>query len=129
MSETPRTTGTEDRLAAAAPRPHRPARPRGTPATVWQRVVAMAAYVVRLASRAAALSLVFHALFTVFRANPANPWYQLVESLASGVSLGLADLFQLADPRWTTFVNDGLAAVVWLMAGSAVAGLVRRAAA
>ncbi|MGW2161141.1 hypothetical protein [Nonomuraea sp. NPDC001699] len=45
------------------------------------------------------------------------------------MSLGLADLFQLADPRWTTFVNDGLAAVVWLMAGSAVAGLVRRAAA
>ncbi|MFI7424401.1 hypothetical protein [Nonomuraea sp. NPDC049684] len=130
MSETPRTPGTGDRLAAAAaPRPHRPARPRGTPVTAWRRVAAFAAYAVRLASRLAALSLALHAVFTVFRANPANGWYQLVESLASGLSLGLADLFQLADPRWTTLVNDGLAALAWLVAGSALAGLVRRAAA
>ncbi|MFI7694415.1 hypothetical protein ACIBQ6_35495 [Nonomuraea sp. NPDC049655] len=128
MSETPRTPGAEDRLVAAAPRPHRPARPRGTPVTARRRVVSLVAYAVRLASRLAALSLALHGVFTVFRANPANGWYQLVESLASGLSLGLADLFQLADPRWTTLVNDGLAALVWLVAGSALAGLVRRTA-
>ncbi|MEU8325063.1 hypothetical protein AB0C33_42435 [Nonomuraea sp. NPDC048881] len=128
MSETPRTPGAEDRLVAAAPRPHRPARPRGTPVTARRRVVSLVAYAVRLASRLAALSLALHGVFTAFRANPANGWYQLVESLASGLSLGLADLFQLADPRWTTLVNDGLAALVWLVAGSALAGLVRRTA-
>ncbi|MFI9596903.1 hypothetical protein [Nonomuraea sp. NPDC052265] len=129
MSETPRTAGTGDRLVAApVPRPHRPALPRGTPVTAWRHVLALAAYVVRLASRTAALALVLHALFTVFRANPANLWYRFVESPATGLSLGLADLFRLTDPRWTTLVNDGLAAVVWLVAGSAPAGLVRRAA-
>lgn len=128
MSETPGTPGTQDRLVATAPRPHRPARPGGTPVTVWRRVVASVAYVVRVASRTAALALALYALFTVFRANPANAWYQLVESLASWLSLGLANLFQLADPRWTTLVNLGLAAVVWLVAGSALASLIKRAA-
>ncbi|WP_125647443.1 hypothetical protein [Nonomuraea sp. WAC 01424] len=128
MSETPGTPGTQDRLVATDPRPHRPARPGGTPVTVRRRVVASVAYVVRVASRTAALALALYALFTVFRANPANAWYQLVESLASWLSLGLANLFQLADPRWTTLVNLGLAAVVWLVAGSALASLIKRAA-
>jgi hypothetical protein len=90
--------------------------------------VASTAATVRLAAKVAALALVLYALFTVFRANPANVWYQFVESLASWLSLGLANLFQLADPRWTTLVNYGLAAIVWLIMGSAVAGLIRRAA-
>jgi uncharacterized membrane-anchored protein YitT (DUF2179 family) len=85
-------------------------------------------YLVKVASRVAALSLALYAVFTVLRANPANIWYQFVESLASSLSLGLATLFQLADPRWTTLVNYGLAALVWLIIGSALAGLIRRAA-
>jgi hypothetical protein len=96
--------------------------------TTWHRIVSALAYAVKVASRVAALAVVLYALFSVFRANPANIWYQFVESLASWLSLGLANLFQLADPRWTTLVNYGLAAIVWLIAGSALAGLIRRAA-
>lgn len=130
MTDTPQPPQAGDRLvASSAPaRPHRPARPARPPVTTWHRVVASTAAVVRLAAKVAALALVLYALFTVFRANPANVWYQFVESLASWLSLGLANLFQLADPRWTTLVNYGLAAIVWLIMGSAVASLIRRAA-
>ncbi|WP_165977445.1 hypothetical protein, partial [Nonomuraea diastatica] len=110
------------------PRPHRPARPGGRIATPWRRAVSAAAYLVKVTSRVAALSVLLYAVFTVFKANPANIWYQFVESLASWLSLGLAGLFQLADPRWTALVNYGLAAIVWLIIGSALAGLIRRAA-
>ncbi|MEO3874524.1 hypothetical protein ABGB18_37520 [Nonomuraea sp. B12E4] len=130
MSETPKPPQAGDRLVAssAPPRPHRPARPGRTPVTLWHRLVNGAAYVVRVAARMAALSVLLYAVFTVFRANPANIWYQFVESLAASLSLGLANLFQLADPRWTTLVNYGLAAIVWLVLGSALSGLIRRAA-
>ncbi|MEV0623624.1 hypothetical protein AB0I81_60625 [Nonomuraea sp. NPDC050404] len=119
-----------DRLVAssAPPRPHRPARPGGPVVTTWQRVVGSLSYLVRLATRVAALALVLYAVFTALRANPANVWYQFVETLASWLSLGLANLFQFADPRLTALVNYGLAAVVWLIIGSAVASLIRRAA-
>lgn len=130
MTDTPKPPQAGDRLvASSAPaRPHRPARPGGSPVTTWHRIVSTAASLVRLASKVAALSLVLYALFTVFRANPANVWYQFVESLAAWLSLGLANLFQLDDPRWTTLVNHGLAAIVWLIIGSALASLIRRAA-
>lgn len=132
MNETPEPPEAGDRLVATSspPRPHRPARPQqqAAPARVWRRVVGLVAYLVGLATKLAALILVLYVAFTVFRANPANIWYQFVESLATSLSLGLANLFQLADARWTTLVDYGLAALVWLIIGSAVAGLIRRAA-
>ncbi|TDC09472.1 hypothetical protein E1267_07405 [Nonomuraea longispora] len=130
MTNTPRPPQAGDRLVAssAPPRPHRPAMPGGRIATPWQRAVSAVAYLVKVASRVAALSVLLYALFTVFEANPANIWYRFVESLASWASLGLAGLFQLDDPRHTALVNYGLAAVVWLITGSALAGLIRRAA-
>ncbi|MFG1707548.1 hypothetical protein ACFLIM_30530 [Nonomuraea sp. M3C6] len=130
MTDTPKPPQAGDQLVASSvpPRPHRPARPGGAPVTAWRRIVASVAYVVKVASRVAALVVLLYAVFTVFKANPANVWYQFVESLASWSSLGLSNLFQLADPRWTTLVNYGLAAVVWLIFGSALASLIRRAA-
>ncbi|MEU4232142.1 hypothetical protein AB0F17_48285 [Nonomuraea sp. NPDC026600] len=143
MTEPPKPPEAGDRLVAAnrprpleqpvsltQPRPHRPALPRQVtgPVRVWRGVVVFLASAVRLASRLAALVLALYAVFTVFRANPANVWYQFVASLASSLSVGLANLFQLADIRWTTLVNYGLAALVWLIVGSVVAGLIRRAA-
>ncbi|MEV4077611.1 hypothetical protein [Nonomuraea fuscirosea] len=142
MTDTPQPPHSGDRLVASSappqsqaqaqprpePRPHRPARPGGPVLTVWQRVVGALVYLVRLASRVAALALVLHAVFTVFSANPANVWYRFVETLATTLSLGLANLFRFADPHLTTIVNYGLAAVVWLIIGSALASLIRRAA-
>ncbi|MEV6040032.1 hypothetical protein AB0L65_53615 [Nonomuraea sp. NPDC052116] len=130
MTNAPQPPHAGDRLVASSdpPRPHRPARPGGPTVTVWSRTVSALAYLVKVASRMAALVVILYAVFTVFKANPANVWYQFVESLAAWLSLGLANLFQLADPRWTALVNYGLAAIVWLIIGSALAGLIRRAA-
>ncbi|MEU6780178.1 hypothetical protein ABZ912_13335 [Nonomuraea angiospora] len=130
MTNAPQPPHAGDRLVAssAPPRPHRPARPGGPPVTVWSRTVSGLAYLVKVASRMAALVVILYAVFTVFKANPANVWYEFVESLAGRLSLGLANLFQLADLRWTALVNYGLAAIVWLIIGSALAGLIRRAA-
>lgn len=130
MPETPKPPEPGDRLVAAPlePRPHRPARPAARPPSPWQRVVTFLAWAVRVATRLAALVLVLYAVFAVFEANPANVWYQFVASVAARLSLGLANLFQFADDRWTTLVNYGLAAVVWLIIGSVVASLIRRAA-
>ncbi|NUR86438.1 MAG: hypothetical protein HOY71_20325 [Nonomuraea sp.] len=96
--------------------------------TVWQTVVNLLVWAVKVASRLAALVLVLYAVFTIFKANPANAWYQFVESLAGLLSLGLANLFEFADARFTVLVNYGLAAIVWLIVGSVVAGLIRRLA-
>ncbi|WP_157249120.1 hypothetical protein [Nonomuraea typhae] len=132
MSETPKPPEPGDKLVAAPlehTRPHRPARPSASrPLGLWRRIVTFAVWVVKAATRLAALTVVLYAVFTVFRANPANTWYQLVESLATWLSLGLATLFQLADHRWETLVNYGLAAAVWLILGSVAASLVRRLA-
>ncbi|WP_327089085.1 hypothetical protein OIE66_00235 [Nonomuraea sp. NBC_01738] len=108
---------------------HRMARPSGPRRpTAWQRLVSFLAWVVRVVCRLAALVLVLYALFTAFEANPANPWYKAVQSLASWLSLGLSNLFQLADARWEALVNYGLAAMVWLIIGSVVASLIQRLA-
>jgi hypothetical protein len=70
--------------------------------------------------------LVLHVAFQVFHANQGNGLVRFTGSLAGTLSLGLEDLFLLDDPRWETLVNYGLAALVWLIGGAIVAGLVRR---
>lgn len=116
-----------DRLVASAARPHRPAKPAAnSKRIVRNQIASVLVWMVYVATRLAALVLVLYAVFTVFRANPANIWYQFVESLAEALSLGLSTLFQLVDDRWEALVNYGLAAVVWLIIGSVVAGLIRR---
>ncbi|MEU7894401.1 hypothetical protein AB0B45_16265 [Nonomuraea sp. NPDC049152] len=86
-----------------------------------------AVWAVKVVSRVAALILVLYIAFRIFPTNPANSLVQFVESFATSLSLGLYDLFRLADARWQVLVNYGLAALVWLIMGSAVASLIRRA--
>ncbi|WP_379581252.1 hypothetical protein [Nonomuraea mangrovi] len=108
-------------------RPHRPARPAAQKTvSVWRRTADFAVWAVRVVSRLAALILVLYIAFTIFPTNPANSLVRFVESFATSLSLGLYDLFQLADARWQVLVNYGLAALVWLIMGSAVASLIRR---
>ncbi|GAA2400044.1 hypothetical protein [Nonomuraea africana] len=108
----------------AETRPHRPA--VRTAPTVWQRAAAIAVWAVKVFTRSVALVMALYIAFRIFPANPANALVQFVESVATTLSLGLSDLFRLADARWQVLVNYGLAAVVWLALGSAVASLIRR---
>ncbi|MBB5078170.1 hypothetical protein [Nonomuraea endophytica] len=95
-------------------------------ASVWRRVSALLIWAVKVTARLIAVVLLLHAAFSIFKANAANTWYQVVDSLAGTLSLGLTSLFDLADVRWEALVNHGLAAAVWLVAGSVAAGLLRR---
>ncbi|GAA3473509.1 hypothetical protein [Nonomuraea roseola] len=108
----------------AETRPHRPA-VRPAP-TARQRAADIAVWAVKVVSRAAALVLALYIAFRIFPTNPANSLVQFVEAVATTLSLGMSDLFRLADARWQVLVNYGLAAVVWLVLGSAVASLIRR---
>ncbi|MFE3451156.1 hypothetical protein ACFXJ8_19765 [Nonomuraea sp. NPDC059194] len=110
-----------------AEKPHRPARPATRePVSLWRRAADFAVWAVKVVSRVAALILVLAIAFRIFPANPANSLVQFVETFAISLSLGLDDLFRLADARWQVVVNYGLAALVWLIMGSAVASLIRR---
>jgi len=111
------------------PRPHRPARPVQIQVrNAWQRLVTALAWSLDTACKLAALVVALHALFSVVPANPANALVQFVGSLATFLSLGLSNLFQLAEPRWDALANYGVAAVLWLLLGSLAARLIRRAA-
>ncbi|WP_157245778.1 hypothetical protein [Nonomuraea typhae] len=92
----------------------------------WRRVSALLIWAVKVAVRLVAAVLLVHAAFSIFKANTANVWYQVIDSWAGTMSLGLTGLFDLPDARWEALVNHGLAAAVWLVAGSVAAGLLRR---
>ena len=61
-------------------------------------------------------------------ANPANGVAAFVRAWSDGVSLGFGNLFTPANAIARVFLNDGLAAVVWLGFGALVTTLIRRLA-
>ena len=93
-----------------------------------RRVVALLVSLVRLVVGVIAAILVADIVLTVGSANPANPITIFFRQAASGLTLGLSDLFLLADPRLAVLVNEGIAAVVWLVIGAIVVRILRAAA-
>jgi hypothetical protein len=91
------------------------------------RIAATLAAVIRIVGWAAVLILVAHIVLTLGDANPANSITRFVASWADRLELGFRGLFTPADVRLGIVVNYGLAALVWLVASSVVAGVVRRA--
>jgi hypothetical protein len=74
----------------------------------------------------AVLTLVAHIVLALGDANPTNSINTSVAYWADRLQLGFRDLFNPADVRVRIAVNYGLAALVWLVASSVVARLVRR---
>lgn len=70
--------------------------------------------------------LVVYILLVVFDANQVNQFATFVRAGANMFSLGLTDLFLLANPKATVAVNYGIAALIWLVLTNIVTGLVRR---
>lgn len=99
----------------------------GRKRTPARRVVSLVASLVRLVVAVLALVLVANIVLTVGSANPDNPITVFFRDTADGLTLGLSDLFLLADPRFTVLVGQGLAAIVWLVIGAIVVRLLRAA--
>jgi hypothetical protein len=76
-----------------------------------------------------AVVLVAQIILVLAEANPANGFASFVDGFAGGVSLGFDGLFTPDSAKLATFLDYGLAAVVWLLIGAAINFLIRRFAA
>ncbi|MFC5060850.1 hypothetical protein [Actinomycetospora atypica] len=102
------------------------ARPTGSRAGSAARgVLGLVGGVVRLVTGLFATILVVHVVLRVLGANPDNTVSQLVAAGADGLTLGLRDLFVLGDPTVQVIVSYGLPALVWLLVGAVVVGILR----
>ncbi|GAA3462240.1 hypothetical protein ACFFSW_13550 [Saccharothrix longispora] len=75
-----------------------------------------------------AVVLAIHIFLVIGGANPANGFARMIESWSAGVSLGLRDLFTPASAGLRTLLNDGLAALLWLLIGAVLTNVITRVA-
>jgi hypothetical protein len=75
-----------------------------------------------------AVVLALHIVLVIGEANQGNGFAAMIDDWSSAVSLGLRDLFVPENLKLRTFLNDGLAAIVWLVIGGLLTYLVRRLA-
>lgn len=82
------------------------------------RVVRTVCTVINLVCGLFAIVLGLHVLLVLFDANPNNGFASLVNSWSGGISLGLRGLFTPDNEKLQVLLNDGLAAVAWLIIGA-----------
>ncbi|MCO5968630.1 hypothetical protein [Actinoallomurus soli] len=90
------------------------------------RTTGVLATLVAVAATVIAVVLALHIAFVVFSANQANPIVHRVNDWAHGLAWEFRDMFTPKDRRVAVLVDYGIAAVVYLIAGRVVAGLIRR---
>lgn len=114
--------GTTKISTARSDRPRR--RPGRSPRT---RISDMAAKLISLIATIVVAVLAVHIVFVMFEANTSNAIVRAVGDRAHDLAWQFRDMFQPDDPKAAVLVNYGIAAVVYLIVGRALAGLVRRA--
>jgi hypothetical protein len=92
------------------------------------RVLALLATIVRVVCSVIAGLIVIHAVFVLFEANPANLLVQFTAGVRDTFAWFTDDLFAPSDPKIAEAINDGLAALIWVIVGSLVSKLLVRAA-
>jgi hypothetical protein len=75
-----------------------------------------------------AIVLAIHIFLVIGGANAANGFAQLIDSWSAAVSLGLRDLFTPANAGVRTLLNDGVAALLWLLIGAVLTSVISRVA-
>jgi hypothetical protein len=93
-----------------------------------RRTVGVVCTVINVVSAVFAVVLALHIVLVIGEANQANGFAGFVNDLSSAVSLGLRDLFVPDNLKLRTFLNDGLAAVGWLLIAGVLTYLIRRLA-
>ncbi len=94
--------------------------------TGLRRAADTAASLVRVVATVVCVLLALHIAFVVFSANHDNVIVRTVNDWAGWFAWRFRDLFVPKDHRVGVLVNYGIAAVVYLIAGRAVANLIRR---
>jgi hypothetical protein len=92
------------------------------------RTVNIVCTVITVICAAFAVVLGVHIVLVLGNANMNNGFASFVDSWASGVTLGLTGLFTPGNAKLATLLNEGLAAILWLVIGGVLTYLIRRMA-
>jgi hypothetical protein len=90
------------------------------------RVFSLVASIVRAVCAVIAALIVIHAVFVLFEANPANSLVSFTAGWRDTFGWFTKDLFTPSDPKIAEAINDGLAALIWVVVGSLLSKLVVR---
>ncbi|MFI0373679.1 hypothetical protein ACH35V_37965 [Actinomadura sp. 1N219] len=95
-------------------------------AAARRRAVGIAATAVSAVTTVVVLILAVHITFVAFEANTANDLVRWFGDRATDLCWQFKDVFQPENPKAEVAVNYGLAALVYLIAGRLLIGLIRR---
>jgi hypothetical protein len=96
------------------------------PSTGTARLVTLLATIVRVVCSVIAALIVIHAVFVLFEANPENLLVRFTAGWRDTFGWFTKDLFRPSDPKIAEAINDGLAALIWVVVGSLVSKLIVR---
>lgn len=98
----------------------------GDPDHKRRRTVGIVCTVINVVCGVFAVVLAAHIILVLGNANQANPFASLINDWSAAVSLGLRDLFVPANEKIRTLLNDGIAAIAWIVIASVLTYLIRR---
>ncbi|WP_434440882.1 hypothetical protein [Lentzea sp. E54] len=75
-----------------------------------------------------AIVLLVHIFLVIAGANAGNGFFQFVAGWADGITLGLDGLFTSDNQSVAILLNEGLAALLWLVIGALLTNLITRVA-
>ena len=90
------------------------------------RVFTLIATVVRVVCSIIAALIVVHAVFVLFEANPNNLLVEFTTGWRDTFGWFTKDLFSPSDPKIAEAINDGLAALIWVVVGSLLSKVIVR---
>jgi hypothetical protein len=92
------------------------------------RVFTLLATIVRVVCSVIAALIVIHAVFVLFEANPQNLLVRFTAGWRDTFGWFTKDLFTPSDKKIGEAINDGLAALIWVVVGSLLSKLIVRLA-
>ena len=90
------------------------------------RVFSLVASIVRAVCAVIAAVIVIHAVFVLFEANPANGLVSFTAGWRDTFGWFTKDLFTPSSAKIGEAINDGLAALIWVVAGNLISKLIVR---
>ena len=90
------------------------------------RTVSAVCTIITVITATFAIVLGVHVVLVLGNANMGNGFASFVDSWAAGIRLGLTGLFTPGDAKVATLLNEGLAAILWLVIGGVLTYLIRR---
>ena len=91
------------------------------------RILGIVAAVVRTVAAVIAAVILVYAIFVLFDANPQNGLVSFTSSIYNDFGGFTKDLFHTtSNPKYGVAINVGLAAVIWIVAGSVISKLIVR---